>query len=95
MDRTKELRAGKLLVFISLKPGFSKDIAKATVSLWIKQVIRLCYDIADSESFKVAKVKVHEVRAISASLAFKGGVALNDILSSCDWRSHGTFTNFT
>ena len=36
LDRTKELRVGKFLLVISLKPGFTKDIAKAAVSLWIK-----------------------------------------------------------
>ena len=58
------------------------------------QTIKLCYEIADDDSLKVSKVKAHEVRAISASLAFKGGIALDDILNSCYWRSHGTFTNF-
>ena len=35
----------------------------------------------------------HEVRALAASLAFKGGVALDEIMGSCFWRSHSTFTN--
>ena len=45
-------------MFISLKTGFTKDIAKATVSLWIKLVIKLCYEIADDESLKVSMLKV-------------------------------------
>ena len=31
---------------------------------------------------------------MAASLAFKGGISLEQVLSSCYWRSHNTFTNF-
>ena len=40
------------------------------------------------------QVKAHEVRALAASLAFKGGGALDEIMASCFWRSHSTFTKF-
>ena len=94
LDRTKDFRKGKNLLFISLKKGHSKDIAKATISHWIKETVKLAYDSADSETLQVSRVKAHEVRAMASSLAFKGGIPLDQILSSCYWRSHGTFTSF-
>ena len=36
----------------------------------------------------------HDVHSIAASLAFMGGVSLDQILGACFWKSHTTFTNF-
>ena len=94
LDRTKDLRKGKHLLFISLKKGFRKDIASSTISHWLKNTVKIAYERADGEVLQVNRVKAHDVRALSASLAFKGGIPLENILSSCFWRSHGTFTNF-
>ena len=39
IDKTKDLTKGKhLLLFFSFKNGFSGDIQRATISLWIKQL---------------------------------------------------------
>ena len=94
LDRTQKIRTGKSLLFVSFKPGFNKDISRSTISHWIKQTVQICYRSADSETLQLSKVKAHDVRALSSSLAFKGGVPLDDILHSCFWKSHGTFTNF-
>ena len=56
--------------------------------------IILAYQKSDQEFQNVSQVKAHEVRALAASLAFKGGVAFDEIMASCFWRSHSTFTNF-
>ena len=90
----KDLRKGKKLLFVAIKDGYSKDISKATISSWIKQSIILAYQKSDQKVQNVSQVKAHEVRALAASLAFKGGVALDEIMASCFWRSHSTFTNF-
>ena len=52
------------------------------------------YERSDSESQQLYQVKAHDVRSLAASLAFKGGVSLNEILEACFWTSHNTFTNF-
>ena len=44
LDKTKELRTGKELVFVSFRKSFQKDIVPATISSWIKQTIVLCYE---------------------------------------------------
>ena len=48
----------------------------------------MAYQKSDQEVQTVSQVKAHEVRALAASLAFKGGVALDEIMASCFWRSH-------
>ena len=40
------------------------------------------------------QVKAHDIRSMSASLAFKGRVSLEQVLGSCFWKSHNTFTTF-
>ena len=94
LDKTQELRQGKELVFVSFKKGFTKDISPATISLWIKQTVILCYDLSDQESLTLHQVKAHDVRAFAASKAFQGGISLDQILAACHWKSHNTFTQF-
>ena len=84
LDRTSDLRQNKELVFVS----------PATISSWIKQTVILCYELSDQEALTLHQVKAHDVRAFAASKAFQLGVSLEQILSTCHWRSHNTFTQF-
>ena len=80
LDRTKDLRKGKDLVFMSFKKGFQKDIVPATVSSWIKQMVLLCCQLSDETAQNLHQVRAHDVRAFAAS--------------ACHWKSHNTFTQF-
>ena len=93
LDRTNELRRGKNLLFISFKEGFDKDIMRSTISSWIKQTVLLAYQSSKADSQDL-HIKAHDIRSMSASLAFKGGASLEQILGSCYWKSHNTFTTF-
>ena len=86
LDRTKDLRKGKELVFVSFRKSFQKDIVPATISSWIKQTVLLCYQLSDEDTQNLLQVKAHDVRAFAASKAFQGGVSLDQILSACHWR---------
>ena len=41
-----------------------------------------------------ANAITHKVRMLAASLAFRGSVDMEDILSACSWASHSAFTDF-
>ena len=82
VDRTKDKRMGKELLFVSLMKGFDKDIAPATISSWIKQTIYLCYQMSDMEAQTLHRVKAHDVRAFAASTAFHTG-SLEQVLTAC------------
>ena len=43
LDRTKDLRGSRSLLFISVRKGHTSDIRPATLSSWLKQTILLCY----------------------------------------------------
>ena len=49
LDRTKDLRKGKDLVFVSFRKSFQKDIVPATISSWIRQ----CYFATSSQMKKL------------------------------------------
>ena len=45
---------------MSFKKGFDKDISPATISLWIKQTVILCYDLSDQEALALHQAKAFE-----------------------------------
>ena len=77
LDRTKDLRKGTDLVFVSFRKSFQKDIVHATISSWIKQTVLLCYQPSDEEAQNLHQMKAHDVRVFEASKAFQGGVSLD------------------
>ena len=94
LDRTKDLRGSRSLLFISFKKGHTSDIRPATLSSWLKQTILLCYKQADQQTLDLVQVKAHDIRAFMASKAFYGGVSVDQIMQACHWKAHNTFTNF-
>ena len=94
LDRTKDLRGSRSLLFISFKKGHTSDIRPATLSSWLKQTILLCYKQADQQALDLVQVKPHDIRAFAASKAFYGGVSVDQIMQACHWKAHDTFTNF-
>ena len=94
LDRTKDLRGSRSLLFISFKKGHTSDIRPATLSSWLKQTILLCYKQADQQALDLVQVKANDIRAFAASKAFYGGVSVDQIMQACHWKAHNTFTNF-
>ena len=94
LDRTKDLRGSRSLLFISFKKGHTSDIRPATLSSWLKQIILLCYKQADQQALDLVQVKAHDILAFAASKAFYGGVSVDQIMQACHWKAHNTFTNF-
>ena len=94
LDRTKSIRKGRTRLFIAFKKGYEQDIAKNTISGWIKKAIVLAYNSSSEEQRTVAGVKAHDVRGVAASLALLRNVSIDAILEACSWRSHSTFTWF-
>ena len=61
LDRTKDSRGGRQLLFISYKLGHSKDIQCSTISSWIKNTIKFCYTKVDNADMDLVGVKAHDV----------------------------------
>ena len=82
LDRTKDLRGSRSLLFISFKKGHTSDIRPATLSFWLKQTILLCYKQGDQQALDLVQVKAHDIRAFAASKAFYSGVSVDQIMQA-------------
>ena len=95
LHKTDQIRTPeKKALFISLNKNHQGDITTNTLASWIKQVIKLAYQNADDEDLTLARATAHEVRALSASTAFKFNLSMQAINSACYWRGHSTFSNY-
>ena len=74
LDRTKDLRGSRSLLFISFKKGHTSDIRPAMLSSWLKETFLLYYKQADQQALDLVQVKAHDIRTFAASKAFYGGV---------------------
>ena len=86
LDKSKDLRDNKQLVFVSFK-NFDRSISPSAISSWIKHTVLLCYKLSDKEPLQV---KAQDVRAFAAFKAFQGRVSLDQILLAFHWKSHNT-----
>lgn len=93
LSRTRHLRDGKKLLFISFQPGHKKDIVRNTISGWIRKLILYVYKNAD-EAHVLSGTQTHAIRGMAASLAYRGGTDMEELMRACHWTSETTFTNF-
>ena len=82
MKRTKPIRGSRKLLFISFKPGCTKEIHLNTISAWVMNLIEYCYRQPGSKGIQLRVRTTHEVRAYLATLLHKGSFRLEDILQS-------------
>ena len=94
LSRTEALRADKKLLFIAYKPGHKGDICRNTISGWIRKLLKFVYKNVDDETATLAGTPAHHIRAMAASLAYRGGVDVEDLLRSCHWQHETTFTEY-
>ena len=94
LHRTKEMRVGKRRLLVSYLPAKKGDICKITVSSWIRNTIKLAYEITTGDDQLPQGTRPHQVRSAASSWALKGGVNLQQLLDACFWRSQDTFTSF-
>ena len=57
-------------------------------------MIHHVYKTAEGEVLPLANARAHEISMLVGSLAFRGKVDTEDILSANSWGSHSTFTDF-
>ena len=91
VKRTKPIRGSRKLLFISFKPGCTKEIHPNTISAWVMNLIEYCYRQPGKKAIQLTGRTTHEVRAYSATLLHKGCFRLEDILQSGSWSSSQVF----
>ena len=97
-DRTKIRDPDRLKrLFISIKTGHSGDIAKATISGWIKGLIRSAYsNVQDGDlpHLTAPNCQARELRAMATSLAFHQHHSVRQVMEAASWRVDSTFASF-
>ena len=91
LNKTKSLRKHRKRLFIPTQGD--QDLAKSTLSRWVKYAIKNAYDTISKNPNRLFKPRAHELRAISASWAYMNYIPLEEILKSAVWSSSSLFAS--
>ena len=80
---TSSYRQNRTRLFVPNKGN--QDISKTSVSRWVSYTIKPAYRKLSRRDISFLKIKAHEVRALSSSLAFFDKAPLNEILKAAVW----------
>lgn len=95
LKRSKKRRGNINQLFITCNhKGLARAANKNTLSSWAKHVVAGAYSTTTDSGSSVLHRSLHEVRAVSASLAHCHNVSMEDILTQCRWQHQTTFTSF-
>lgn len=94
LHRTKSLRANRSRLFIPLAPGRTKQLSKATLSNWVKDVIKSAHRTATDSDARLSRCNAHELRALATSVLFTHTHSLSSVMEAACWRNHNTFSHF-
>ena len=90
LRRTAPHRPACERLFLTTGPN-PKEIAKNTISFWLRKTIARAYELA-GRSLPVPAPRACETRGIAPSLLYRKNFALPQVLSAGTWRCHTTFT---
>ena len=65
-----------------------------TISSWVKSVVAHAYSVEENSNGPLLHRATHEIRAQAASYALYANVSIEQILKTCRWAQHSTFTHF-
>ena len=68
-----------------------KEIAKTTVSFWLRKTISRAYELSGT-ALPVPAPWARETRGIAPSILFRKNFAVDQVLKAGTWRRHTTFT---
>ena len=91
LNKTKSLRKHRKRLFIPTQGD--QDLAKSTLSRWVKYAIKNAYDTISKNPNRLFKPRAHELRAISVSWAYMNYIQLEEILKSAVWSSSSLFAS--
>ena len=93
LRRTRSLRNGRSRLFLPIRRD-KEDISIQTISAWLRAVISEAYNDLSPGGAKRLRIRAHEIRAISTSLALQRNCSIKDIVTAVGWRSDSTFARF-
>ena len=94
LKRTEALRTGTKKLFLTTRTGTAMEASKDTISRWIKDLIKEAHASITEEDARLVSCRLHELRALAASLLFSATHNLQSVMQAACWRSHSTFSSF-
>ena len=91
LNKTKSLRKHRKRLFIPIQGD--QDLAKSTLSRWVRYAIRHAYSSISKNPNRLFKPRAHELRALSASWAYMNYIPLEEILKSAVWSCSSLFAS--
>ena len=93
LERTKPL-VGDNMSRLFVSPRFPKNPAsKNALTSMTKAVIREAHESLRPDLVPILKVKAHELRGVSTSLAFERNLSLQKVMEAAQWRCHSVFAS--
>ena len=93
LERTKPLVGNNMSrLFVSPRKP-SNPASKNALASMVKDVIREAHVSLRPDLLPVLKVKAHELRAVSTSLAFKKNLSLQSVMEAAQWRCSSVFAS--
>ena len=90
LDRTAPHRPRCERFFVTAGRS-KKEIAKTTVSFWLRKTISRAYELSGT-ALPVSAPRARETRGIAPSILFRKNFAVDQVLKAGTWRRHTTFT---
>ena len=90
LDRTASHRPRCERLFVTAGRS-KKEIAKTTVSFWLRKTISRAYELSGT-TLPVPAPHARETRGIAPSILFRKNFAVDQVLKAGTWRRHTTFT---
>ena len=89
-QRTRQLRGIRRRLFIPAAVDSDKEIDKRAIAVHLRSAVIEAYKAAD---LPTPRANPHEIRAVSASMAYHCNVPVADIMRGCFWKSELVFAN--
>ena len=90
LDRTAPHRPRCERFFVTAGRS-KKEIAKTTVSFWLRKTISRAYELSGT-ALPVPAPRARETRGIAPSILFRKNFAVDQVLKAGSWRRHTIFT---
>ena len=86
LNKTKSLRKHRKRLFIPIRGD--KDLAKSTLSRWVRYAIKHAYSNISKNPSMLLKPRAHELKALSTSWAYVNYIPLEEILKFGEERAN-------
>jgi integrase len=95
LQHTESYRGDKTRLFLSMVHGRKTEVGKQTISRWIRETIKTCYELAAPQiRDETEGCHAHELRALGSSLLAVRHKPVQDIMKAAYWKSENCFTTY-